>query len=461
MPGRVQFHLPFRAALPPGDEGGRARARGAGCADDLQHSRTADESRRAAISPDWRIQPRGGRAHCADAGRHGGGTDLRRPWGGRLGRADSHGSLRSVRCTAWPRRRRSARSEGLSPCKVHAGRPGRRRRSAQCACAQGRADRRGSRTTPRLSVARYRARSRGGRRGPDRGRSGGSRCRGNRQRRCESSAGEGGRVFSHPCSARTRGGTPLSGASDFLLQMAASSRERTIAARRSVSEAALLDQALAHPQPPALLASSEEFDLIAELKLRSPAVGVLKTSDDQDIVQRVQAYAAAGAAAVSVLTEPSRFDGSLTHLQVAARALRPMRVPAMRKDFIVDPYQVIEARAAGAGGVLVILRLLPLEQIEALLARACELGLFVLLEAFDEQDIELMHETLTSPALESSTRGTKLTVLAGLNCRDLSTLQIVPARLLELAHLLPSSVPRVAESGVLSAEDAGRVAAAG
>ena len=253
----------------------------------------------------------------------------------------------------------------------------------------------------------------------------------------------------------------MSGASDFLVQMAASSRERTIAARRGISEAALLDQALARPQPPALRASSEGFDLIAELKLRSPAVGVLKSSDDQAIVQRVQAYAAAGAAAVSVLTEPSRFDGSLTHLRAAARALRPMRVPAMRKDFIVDPYQVIEARAAGAGGVLVILRLVPLEQIEALLARACELGLFVLLEAFDEQDIELMHETLTSPALESSTRGTKLTVLAGLNCRDLSTLQIVPARLLELAHLLPASVPRVAESGVLSAEDAGRVAAAG
>jgi indole-3-glycerol phosphate synthase len=189
-------------------------------------------------------------------------------------------------------------------------------------------------------------------------------------------------------------------------------------------------------------------------------VGVLKASDD-DVVSRVQAYATAGAAAVSVLTEPNRFDGSLTHLEAAARALYPLNVPAMRKDFLVDPYQVIEARAAGAGGVLVILRMLPAEQIGALMARAFELGLFVLLEAFDERDIELMHETLASYAPAGSTSKTKPTVLAGLNCRDLSTLQIVPARLLELAHLLPSAVPRVAESGVLSEGEAGRVAAAG
>lgn len=252
----------------------------------------------------------------------------------------------------------------------------------------------------------------------------------------------------------------MSGASDFLRQMAAGSRERVVAARERVSEAALLDQARACAQPPALRASPEGFDLIAELKLRSPAAGVLKSSAD-DIVPLVQAYAAAGAAAVSVLTEPSRFDGSLAHLEAAARALSAMQVPAMRKDFIVDPYQLIEARVAGAGGVLLILRMLPREHIAALLARAGELGLFVLLEAFDERDIELMHETLASHAAGSSTGKSKPLMLAGLNCRDLSTLQIVPQRLLKLAPLLPTAVPRVAESGVLCADDAGRVAAAG
>ena len=77
-----------------------------------------------------------------------------------------------------------------------------------------------------------------------------------------------------------------------------------------------------------------------------------------------------------MLTEPSRFDGSMAHLEAAARALAPMRVPAMRKDFLVDPYQVIEARAAGAGGVLVILRMLPRGELEALIEQALELNLF-------------------------------------------------------------------------------------
>ena len=239
---------------------------------------------------------------------------------------------------------------------------------------------------------------------------------------------------------------------DFLQQMAESSRERVRIARRSVSDGALLDLALATPLPPSLQRHRDGFDLIAELKLRSPAAGQLK-SGDEDVPARVMAYAQAGAAAVSILTEPSRFDGSLSHLQTGARTLASLHVPAMRKDFLVDPYQVLEARVAGAGGVLVILRMLPRPQIEALLERARTLGLFVLLEAFDEQDIEQMHD------LVGTDTGT--VVLAGVNCRDLVTLQVVPNRLEQLVQLLPASVPRVAESGVGSAEDARRVSAAG
>jgi indole-3-glycerol phosphate synthase len=126
----------------------------------------------------------------------------------------------------------------------------------------------------------------------------------------------------------------------------------------------------------------------------------------------------------------------------------------MRKDFLVDPYQVLEARAAGAGGVLVILRLVPRQEITVLLDCARAQGLFVLLEAFDENDIALMNE------LVSEHRGTNQ-LFAGVNCRDLATLKVVPGRLTELAPLLPLTVPRVAESGVISAADAGRVAAAG
>ncbi len=242
--------------------------------------------------------------------------------------------------------------------------------------------------------------------------------------------------------------------SDFLAQMATGSRERVHAAQRACSDAALLARALASAPPPPLQRSPTGFDLIAELKLRSPAAGQFKSAGE-DVAARVVAYAQAGAAAVSVLTEPSRFDGSLAHLETAARALAPLRVPAMRKDFLVDPYQVSEARLAGAAGVLVILRMLAQAQIEALLERARSLGLFVLLEAFDEYDIELLHGLVARQARPLSG------LLAGVNCRDLTTLQVVPGRLERLAPLLPTSMPRVAESGVGSADDARRVAAAG
>jgi indole-3-glycerol phosphate synthase len=276
--------------------------------------------------------------------------------------------------------------------------------------------------------------------------------------------------------------------SDFLEQMAASSRERLEAAQRGCSEALLLQRALAMPPAPRLMANPAHFDLIAELKLRSPAVGQLE-SGNEDVEGRVTAYARAGAAAVSVLTEPTRFDGSMAHLEMATKALAPLNVPAMRKDFLIDPYQVIEARVAGAGGVLVIIRMLSRSGIEEMLECARNLGLFVLLEAFDEADIEVMRDILGAAATAGRTTGSRADagpavgaqpaagtaasgqtaatptaaapVLAGLNCRDLATLQIVPQRQIELAPLLPTHVPRVAESGVVSAEDAARVAAAG
>ena len=241
--------------------------------------------------------------------------------------------------------------------------------------------------------------------------------------------------------------------SAFLDEMAAGSRERLRAALARRSLAGLESAAHAAPPPPPLRLDASGFDLIAELKLRSPAAGELRPAGE-DIGARVGAYARAGAAAVSVLTEPSRFAGSLAHLAAAAQVLTPRGVPAMRKDFMVDPYQVFEARAAGAGGVLVILRMLPREDTRALIDCAGALGLFVLLEAFDARDIALMHE------LVDAHRGAGA-LLAGVNCRDLATLEVVPARLIELAPLLPAKVPRVAESGVISAADAHAVAAAG
>jgi indole-3-glycerol phosphate synthase len=243
--------------------------------------------------------------------------------------------------------------------------------------------------------------------------------------------------------------------SDFLKQMAQRSRERVAAAMRLCPAARMLAQARESAAPPPLVPNVAGFDVIAELKLRSPAVGALR-SLDEDIGRRVRRYATAGAAAVSVLTEPSEFAGDLVHLELTTRALQPVCIPAMRKDFLVDPYQVAEARAAGAGGVLIILRMLSSAELQALLAAAELLGLFVLLEAFDEVDIERMHDLVHGYQPSPNP-----TILVGVNCRDLSTLQVVPGRLESLAPLLPINVPRVAESGVASAADASRVRAAG
>jgi indole-3-glycerol phosphate synthase len=239
---------------------------------------------------------------------------------------------------------------------------------------------------------------------------------------------------------------------NFLRDMAQASRDRVALARAQRGDLMLQDLAHAAPNAPPLKISGLGFDLIAEIKLRSPAVGQLEQGAD-DITQRAQDYAAAGAAAISVLTEPTRFDGELSHLEQVARALQAS-VPAMRKDFLVDPYQVYEARAAGAGGILVILRMLERAQLTRLLDVASELRLFVLLEAFDEYDLKLA-------AVLVRTYAERLTLLVGVNCRDLSTLQVVPGRLEALAPGLPAGVPRVAESGVESSADAARLAAAG
>jgi indole-3-glycerol phosphate synthase len=137
----------------------------------------------------------------------------------------------------------------------------------------------------------------------------------------------------------------------------------------------------------------------------------------------------------------------------------------MRKDFLVDPYQVLEARAAGAGGALVILRMLARPRIEELLDVAAEHGMFVLLEAFDDVDLAMARDLMSSRAArragqraggEGRAAGEEL-ILIGVNCRDLQTLQVVQERFETLAPLLPAGWPAVAESGVASGLDARRM----
>ena len=244
-------------------------------------------------------------------------------------------------------------------------------------------------------------------------------------------------------AVRGRLGALMSG---FLDEMARSSAERAAQAARREPLGALERRARDAPAAPALRLSPAGFDVIAELKLRSPAAGVLGDAG-QDWLARVGAYARGGAAAVSVLTEPSRFDGSLAHLEQAASLLKPSGIPAMRKDFIVDPYQVLEARAAGAGGVLVILRMLPRARIAELLEVAAGHGLFVLLEAFDAADLELAGELLERGGRRAARCCSSGSIAA--ICR---LCEVVPDRFAELAPRLPHGWPAVAESGVASGQ---------
>jgi indole-3-glycerol phosphate synthase len=239
----------------------------------------------------------------------------------------------------------------------------------------------------------------------------------------------------------------------FLDDMARSSAARVAEAIRHESVDALERRARRTPPSAPLRLSASGFDVIAELKLRSPAAGQL-SRESEDWLGRVAAYARGGAAAVSVLTEPSRFDGSLDHLRRAAAVLAPLGVPAMRKDFLVDPYQVLEARAAGAGGVLVILRMLTRPRIDQLLDVAAEHGMFVLLEAFDAEDLAMARDLKAARAVQRA--GSEM-ILMGVNCRDLQTLKVVQERFTALAPLLPDGWPAVAESGVASGLDARRM----
>lgn len=240
---------------------------------------------------------------------------------------------------------------------------------------------------------------------------------------------------------------------DFLAGMAIASRRRARGAERRVSLAEIRARAAALPPAPALVLSPEGFDVMGEIKRRSPGGEAVVVRPDR----RAVAYAEGGAVAVSVLTEPLAFDGSLEDLAAASRALaraaRP--IPTMRKDFVVDPYQVFEARAAGAGGVLLIADLLEPLDGGALLDAAAEAGVWVLVEGFADERVE----QAVRVARQAGQRG--VTALLGVNVRDLKTLRVDPGRLARVAARLPPDLPRVAESGMRTVSDVAAAARLG
>jgi indole-3-glycerol phosphate synthase len=178
----------------------------------------------------------------------------------------------------------------------------------------------------------------------------------------------------------------------------------------------------------AALADGAGLSVIAEHKRRSPSAGVIR--DDLDLADVVTAYERGGASALSILTETGNFGGSLEDLR-AARAAAGL--PILRKDFVVDPYQLLEAVAAGADAVLLIVAALEREQLSALHRRASELGLAVLVEVHDARELDT--------ALEAGAQ------IIGINNRDLTTLEVDIGTTLALAPGIPSGRTIVAESG--------------
>lgn len=224
--------------------------------------------------------------------------------------------------------------------------------------------------------------------------------------------------------------------SDFLEGMAKSS------AARAALAPSFTDADFDKPVVPLSL---DRFGVIAEIKRRSPAEGLLSPAGDSHLSVRAREYAAGGAAAISVLTEPSRFDGELAHLEEVAAAVPG--TPVMRKDFLVEPVQVLEARKAGASGVLLITTMLEDANLRAMLDCAWDHGMFVLLESFDEEDLKRSARYLDGPGQ----------LLIGVNTRNLRTLEVDGDRLQNFGPLLPDATC-VAESGLHSPEDAARVA---
>lgn len=243
---------------------------------------------------------------------------------------------------------------------------------------------------------------------------------------------------------------------DFLAEMARLSEERAAAAREEREFEDVWDAALDASAPLAI--GHDTFDLIAEVKASSPSEGVLKTVTPEnavaEAVRQAELYEAAGAAAISVLTEPTAFGGSMEHLRAVAAAVD---VPVMRKDFLVTDYQVVEAREAGASGVLLIVRMLSDEDLFEMIDLTRDMGMFCLVEAFDQADIDRLRRMLILRGGEFASGEHVGELLLGLNCRDLATLQVEPARFGELRGAFPSGYKVVAESGIATAEDAARV----
>jgi len=232
--------------------------------------------------------------------------------------------------------------------------------------------------------------------------------------------------------------------SDLLRRILESKRAEVAAAQRIVSRREIEARARAASPARNFVAAirakraAGQSAVIAEIKRASPSKGLLRADFDPGAIAR--AYEAAGAACLSVLTDVAYFQGAPEHL-VAARAA--CALPALRKDFMIDPYQVLEARALGADCILLIVAALAPAEMGALEALALDLGMAVLVEAHDPAELE------RALALK--------TPLLGINNRDLRSFETRLETTLELLPRIPADRIVVTESGIASPADVARM----
>ncbi|MBO7543129.1 indole-3-glycerol phosphate synthase TrpC [bacterium] len=224
---------------------------------------------------------------------------------------------------------------------------------------------------------------------------------------------------------------------DILLEIAEKSARGLKAKKAARPEAELLKAIERRERRPLSLYSalkSKGVSVIAEIKKASPSKGIIKA--DLDPVSFAKIYSENGAAAISVLTEENYFLGSLDVLK-AVREVTDL--PLLRKDFIIDRYQVLEAAAAGADALLLIAALLNDKLLKELLGLTHELGLEALCEAHTEEEAKRLTDL-----------GAKV---IGVNCRDLRTFQVFPEKSEAVIEVLPKDVAKVAESGLKTPAD--------
>jgi len=222
-----------------------------------------------------------------------------------------------------------------------------------------------------------------------------------------------------------------------------------VAERKAGADFAALESRAAAHQPRGFAANLKNISnakehpaVIAELKKASPSRGVIRA--DFDPQSLAKALEVAGAGALSVLTDEEFFQGSLRNLEIASAATS---IPCLRKDFMVDPFQVLEARASNADAILLIVAALTDAELQTLSAEAYRYGLDVLCEVHDREEL--------ARAVQIGCQ------MIGVNSRDLRTFVMHPEIQMELAEAIPAEVVRVAESGIRGRADIDRLSAVG